>query len=79
MKLPSTFRETGQTPGARGQSGSITLVFIGLLSIMMVLIVAESRALLHLRHEVKFMEQQQIKRLGIAQTNTVAMASSQSR
>ena len=40
-----------------------TVVFIALLAIMMILITAESRSLFQLRREVRFLEQQQIKRL----------------
>ena len=57
----------------RSEGGSITVVFIALLTIMMILVTAESRALIHLRREVKFLEQQQIKRLNSVQTNSVAV------
>ena len=50
----------------------ITVIFIALLAIMMILVTANSRALFHLRREVKFMEQQQIKRLNFSATNTVS-------
>ncbi len=49
-----------------------TVVFIALLAIMMILVTAESRALFHLHREVKFLEQQQIKRLDHSTTNAVA-------
>ena len=39
-----------------------TLIFITLLAIMMILVTAEARALFQLHREVKFLEQQQIKR-----------------
>jgi hypothetical protein len=55
----------------RSEGGSITFVFIALLSIMMILVTAESRALYQLHREVKFLEQQQIKRLNGPQTNVV--------
>jgi hypothetical protein len=45
------------------ESGLATLVFITLLAIMMILVTAEAHALFHLHREVKFLEQQQIKRL----------------
>ena len=51
-----------------------TVVFIALLAIMMILVTAESRALFHLHREVKFLEQQQIKRLNSSPVNTVATA-----
>jgi hypothetical protein len=47
------------------------VIFIALLAIMMILLTANSRVLIHLRREVKFMEQQQIKRLNASTTNTV--------
>jgi hypothetical protein len=53
------------------EGGSISIVFIGLLAIMMILVTAETRALIHLRREVKFLEQQQLKRLAVPQTNAV--------
>ena len=56
------------------EGGSITLVFITLLAIMMILVIAESRALIHLRREVKFLEQQQMKRLNPPPTNAVTAA-----
>ena len=43
------------------------MVFIALLGIMMILVMAESRALFHLHREVKFLEQQQTNRLHRAQ------------
>ena len=52
---------------ARRTNGSITVVFIALLGIMMILVMAESRALFHLHREVKFLEQQQTNRLHRAQ------------
>ena len=48
-----------------------TVLFIALLAIMMILVTAEARALIHLRREVKLMEQQQIKRLNNSPTNAV--------
>jgi hypothetical protein len=49
-----------------------TVIFIALLAIMMILVMAESRALFHLRQEVKLLEQRQIKRLNPPATNAVA-------
>jgi hypothetical protein len=76
MKIPTQtfFRGRQSVPGARKRSegGMITVIFIALLAIMMILLTADSRALFHLRREVKFMEQQQIKRLNAA--NTVSTA-----
>jgi hypothetical protein len=58
----------------KGERGMATLIFIGLLAIMMILVTAESGALFSLHREVKFLEQQQIKRLNASQTNSVAVA-----
>lgn len=55
----------------RSEDGSITFLFIALLSIMMILVMAESRALYQLHHEVRFLERQQIQRLNVSQTNAV--------
>lgn len=49
-----------------------TVIFIALLAIMMILVMAESRALFHLRQEVKLLEQKQIQRLNNPPTNAVA-------
>jgi hypothetical protein len=43
---------------------------------MMVLVMAESRALITLHREVRFLEQQQLKRLNVPTTNTVSTATS---
>ena len=59
-----------------------TLVFITLLAIMMILVTAESRALYQLHREVKFLEQQQVKRLNTAdnsQTNGATIATLQTQ
>ena len=68
-------------PGAsrRSEDGMATLIFIVLLSIMLVLVMAESTALFHLHREVKFLEQQQIKRLNASQTNSVAVTKPDSK
>ena len=67
----------GRGPGAarRSERGMATLIFIVLLSIMLVLVMAESGALFHLHREVKFLEQQQIKRLNLSQTNATSIVS----
>jgi hypothetical protein len=54
------------------EAGMVTVVFIALLAIMMILVTAESRALFQLHREVKFLEQQQTKRLGQPATNAIA-------
>lgn len=76
MKIKSQKFEDGlaaPSPARAREGGSITLVFIILLTIMMILVTAESRALYHLHREVKFLEQQQVKRLNGSPTNTVAI------
>jgi hypothetical protein len=45
------------------EDGMATILFITLLTIMVLLATAESAALIRLHREVKFVEQQQIKRL----------------
>ncbi len=50
-----------------------TVIFIALLAIMLILVTAESRALIQLRREVKLLQQQQIKRLNLSQTNSMAV------
>ena len=59
-----------------GEQGMATVVFIALLAIMMILVMAESRALITLHREVKFLEQQQINRLNPSATKTVSTATS---
>lgn len=61
---------------AQSEAASATVVFIALLAIMLILVTAESRALFHLHREVKFLEQQQIKRLNPPPTNTIAVTPS---
>ena len=59
---------------AGNESGMITVIFIALLGIMMALILAESRSLIRLHQEVKWVEHQQIRRLNgspAPQTNNV--------
>jgi hypothetical protein len=78
MKIPARKFFRGRQPGSgvpkRSEGGMVTVIFIALLAIMMILVTANSRALLHLRREVKFMEQQQIKRFDASTTNTVSTA-----
>jgi len=58
--------------GRGGERGMATVIFIALLAIMLILVMAESRALIQLRREVKFLQKQQIKRLNLLQTNLMA-------
>ena len=65
---------------ARGsERGMATVLFIALLAIMLMLVTAESRALIQLHREVKLLEQQQLKRLNPAPMNTVVTATSESK
>jgi hypothetical protein len=50
----------------RRENGIATLIFIILLTIMMMLTMAELRCVVRLHREVKLLEQQQIKRLNLA-------------
>ena len=59
----------------RRESGMATVIFIALLAIMLILVTAESSALFRLHREVKLIEQQQIKRLNLSQTNVTAKVS----
>ena len=59
------------------ERGMATVVFIALLAIMMILVTAESRALIQLHREVRFLEQQQIKRLNAPPTNSISTAISE--
>jgi hypothetical protein len=54
------------TRSNRCESGMASLIFITLLTIMMILVMAELHCVVHLKREVKFLEQQQIKRLNLA-------------
>ena len=51
-----------------------TVLSIALLVIMLMLATAGGMALIHLHDEVKVLERQQIKRLNLSETNSVAMA-----
>ncbi len=46
---------------------------------MLILVTAESRALIQLHREVKLLQQQQIKRLNLSQTNSVAIIQPESK
>jgi hypothetical protein len=54
------------------EAGMAVLIFISLLAIMVILVMAELRCVFHLHREVKFLEQQQIKRLSAARPQTAA-------
>jgi hypothetical protein len=65
--------------GRRSERGMATVVFIALLAIMLILVTAESRALIQLRREVKLLQKQQIKRLDLSQTNSVVVTQPESK
>lgn len=71
MKILQSKPAGGPAAPKRSEGGSISIVFIGLLTIMVILVTAETRALIQLRREVKFLEQQQIKRLAVPETNAI--------
>ena len=56
------------------QSGSAVLLFITLLAIMLMLITANSSALLHLHRELKLLDQRKVERLNTSQTNATDRA-----
>jgi hypothetical protein len=58
----------------QSKHGMATVIFIALLAIMLILVTAESRALIQLRREVKLLQQHQIKRLNLSQTNSAFVA-----
>jgi len=60
----------------RRESGLATLIFIVLLGLMLILAMSNVRTLLHLRAEENLMEQKQIQRLNMTQTNAVAVVQS---
>ncbi len=64
---------------ARERGVVATVLFIALLAIMLILVTAESRALFHLHREIKFLEQQQVKRLNSVPTNSVSVVNFESK
>jgi len=66
--------ERGPGASKRSEDGTATFVCIALLAIMLVLVMAESSALFHLRREMKLLEQKQIQRLDASQTNSISLA-----
>ncbi|HZI34058.1 MAG TPA: hypothetical protein VFF11_17095 [Candidatus Binatia bacterium] len=72
MKIDLNINESSPAALKRSKNGMATVVFIALLAIMVILLTAEARSLIHLRQETQFLQQQQIKRLNTAPTNKVA-------
>jgi hypothetical protein len=56
----------------RREGGMVTVLFIGLLAIMMVLVATNVRTLVHLRAEENLIEKKQIEQLNLSQTNAAA-------
>jgi hypothetical protein len=69
-------KENARHLARRNESGMATIMFISLLAIMALLAAAESASLIRLHREVKWMEQQQIKRLDGPQNHSVPETSS---
>ena len=66
MKIPKTNFQ-------RREDGMATIMFIALLTIMTLLVIANGAALIRLHREVKFVEQQQIKRLNAPPANSLPL------
>jgi len=54
-----------------------TMVFMALLAIMVIVVASNVRMLVHLHATEKLIEQKQIQRLNVSQTNNVAVVESQ--
>jgi Tfp pilus assembly protein FimT len=63
----------------KNERGMATLVFIALLAIMLLLVAANGKSLFQLHREIKLLEQQQIKQLNAAQTNSVVLTNLESK
>lgn len=74
MKTRMKFSDDRRAAPKPGERGTITVVLIALLAIMLMLVVAESQALIHLRRTEKLLEQKQIERLNGPTTNAVPVA-----
>jgi hypothetical protein len=68
-------KTTNATSGRRNEGGMATIVFIVLLTIMVILMTANTRSLIRLHRDTLFLEKQQIKRLMGPETNTVGSVS----
>jgi hypothetical protein len=64
----------GGFPGGKEEGFAATVLFIGLLAIMLMLATAGGMALIHLHDEVRVLEQQQIKKFNLRSTNSVPVA-----
>ena len=63
----------------RHEGGMATIIFIVLVTIMVILMTANIRALIHLHRETQLLERQQIKRLAAPTTNSVSRFNPESR
>lgn len=72
MKIKFKNSERGLGAPKRSEGGMATVIFIALLAIMLILVTAETSALIRLHREVKLLEQHQIRRLNGPQTNGVS-------
>jgi hypothetical protein len=72
MQREKFFRPTKRDLGApaRNEGGSVVFILITLLAIMLILVAANSRALLDLHRQTKLLEHRQVERLNASQTNT---------
>lgn len=55
---------------AKRECGSAVLVFIMLLTVMLILVAADTKALFHLDQEIKLLNREQLKRLDTYQAGT---------
>ena len=56
---------------ANVESGMATVIFVALMAIMLLLVLAEASAVVHLSREEKLLETNQMKRLAATQTNNL--------
>ena len=56
-----------------GERGSAVAVLLVMLAIMLILVAANGKTLLHLQKELRFIERQQTQRLNAAQTNAIVV------
>ena len=64
---------------SNSERGMATVIFIALLAIMLILVTAETRALIRLHREVKLLESQQLTRLNGPATNAVPATVTQTK
>ena len=79
MKIKINNSVGGLVAPKHSEGGMATVIFIALLAIMLMLVTAETSALIRLHREVKLLEQHQIKRLNGPQTNSVTTTITQAK